>query len=640
MRRLLGSILMMLCMVAHAQDTIPEVVVEGTLARDGMVVTTQDKSKSVDQMLSTEIPSITMSNDNGMPIGYTYFKMRGMAQERVNITLDGIPFSESEDFGAYFVNHPQVMQSIKEVKVVEGPDAMSVGGSAYAGAIMLKSIDPLTENRGGYAETFVAPYSTVGATLMYNSGLLCNRLAIHSRVTYQYTDGVREHSSHDARAYTFKIKDISGLEAMMMLGQHWNGQGWMGVETLPKHLSLWKQQENGCLPVETDNWNSWIGKIGYTQEDFSIMTYWTNITGNYRVGEDQALGVSHDMVGLQMTIEEYLSDHVKTVTSLDGHTFTRRHVGYMNHNEYPVRTFKSHGLSPIYENTGNKPETSLQEQVDIYLGRWTLRPSAQLRMVRLKYTPKVLGDDLDKDFTLDWVMLSGGLTVKAPTKTDFKIQFQQREPSRTDLLGMEYRCGELLCPTKPEKVISLEAKQQIRLQQLTGSVNGYVMVMDGEMIATGEVSMQNALPLHKPMDGIRAGVEAMLDYKLSNIFSLDFIGSFQHSHINGFTQAPLTRQHQYQLRGRLTPCRNVYAEGLIRYESKANVTLDGALQLPERWQSQISLMWKMPKVELGMDVTNVLNRVNVSQGYVGDDGRLRYQIDAPMMIIGKCRVNI
>ena len=51
-------------------------------------------------------PSVTTQSDGGQPHGYTYFKLRGIDQTRINVTLNGVPLNESEDLGAYYSNYP------------------------------------------------------------------------------------------------------------------------------------------------------------------------------------------------------------------------------------------------------------------------------------------------------------------------------------------------------------------------------------------------------------------------------------------------------------------------------------------------------------------------------------------------------
>ena len=86
---------------------------------DATALKTTNHGQGPDYVFST-LPNIYAYNDNGTHMGYTYFRIRGMRQERMNVTLDGMPWNESEDFGCYFSNSPDLMGSMHTIKVERG----------------------------------------------------------------------------------------------------------------------------------------------------------------------------------------------------------------------------------------------------------------------------------------------------------------------------------------------------------------------------------------------------------------------------------------------------------------------------------------------------------------------------------------
>lgn len=83
----------------------------------------QLKAKNVGQEPSSlllETPSITAYADAGNTQGYSYFRLRGIDQARINISLDGVPLNEPEDQGAYFSNYPDLMNSVSKVQIQRG----------------------------------------------------------------------------------------------------------------------------------------------------------------------------------------------------------------------------------------------------------------------------------------------------------------------------------------------------------------------------------------------------------------------------------------------------------------------------------------------------------------------------------------
>ena len=86
-------------------------------------------------------PSIFSYSDTGNEYGYSYFRLRGMDQTRINMTLDGMPLNEGEDMGVYFSNYPDFIGSLHSVKIEQGASISNNGVAGYAGSIDFESID-------------------------------------------------------------------------------------------------------------------------------------------------------------------------------------------------------------------------------------------------------------------------------------------------------------------------------------------------------------------------------------------------------------------------------------------------------------------------------------------------------------------
>ena len=76
-------------------------------------------------------------DDNGTEFGYGYFRIRGLDQTRINVTMDGMPWNESEDYGTYFANSPDLMSSMHSIKVERGSSATNNGRASSGGSINL-----------------------------------------------------------------------------------------------------------------------------------------------------------------------------------------------------------------------------------------------------------------------------------------------------------------------------------------------------------------------------------------------------------------------------------------------------------------------------------------------------------------------
>ena len=117
--------------------------------------------------LFAEMPSIISLSDNGTDFGYGYFRIRGLDQTRVNVTMDGCPWNEAEDFGSYFANSPDLMSSMKSIKVERGGSSSNNGIAGSAGGINMESIDIFDWSRS-YATLSAGSYNSYKGTVVYN----------------------------------------------------------------------------------------------------------------------------------------------------------------------------------------------------------------------------------------------------------------------------------------------------------------------------------------------------------------------------------------------------------------------------------------------------------------------------------------
>jgi iron complex outermembrane receptor protein len=80
-------------------------------------------------------PSVTAYSESGSLLNYSYFRVRGIDQSRVNITLDGIPLNEPEDQQIYFSDFPDLASSIQSMQVQRGVGTSTYGQAALGGSV-------------------------------------------------------------------------------------------------------------------------------------------------------------------------------------------------------------------------------------------------------------------------------------------------------------------------------------------------------------------------------------------------------------------------------------------------------------------------------------------------------------------------
>ncbi|MBJ7428962.1 MAG: TonB-dependent receptor plug domain-containing protein, partial [Bacteroidia bacterium] len=214
-----AGILMALSQISFAQTdslnskNMQEFVVKGIKANENLPVTqtTLDRKQIELKYYGADIPtlinntpSINGYSDNGMGIGYSFFRLRGMDQTRVNTTINGIPVNDPENMGVFFNNFADLASSAESIQIQRGVGTSTNGVASFGGSvnILTKNLDPkqsATVNLG------FGSFGSSRATLEYQSGLIKNRLAFYGRVSNLQTNGYRDNSGAKITSYFFSV---------------------------------------------------------------------------------------------------------------------------------------------------------------------------------------------------------------------------------------------------------------------------------------------------------------------------------------------------------------------------------------------------------------------------------------------------
>ena len=93
---------------------------------DEKEIETRNLGQDVPYLLNY-LPSVVTTSDAGAGVGYTYIRVRGSDASRVNVTLNGIPYNDSESQGTFWVNLPDFASSIQNLQLQRGVGTSSNG---------------------------------------------------------------------------------------------------------------------------------------------------------------------------------------------------------------------------------------------------------------------------------------------------------------------------------------------------------------------------------------------------------------------------------------------------------------------------------------------------------------------------------
>lgn len=217
-----------------------EVVVTATRATDKTPTTNSNINKRTLQkqnfgqdlpFLLNWTPSVVTTSDAGAGIGYTGIRIRGSDATRINVTINGIPYNDSESLGTFWVDIPDIASSSQSVQIQRGVGSSTNGAGAFGATINLQTN---TRNDLPYAElsTGGGSFGTFRNTLSAGTGLLNNHWIIDGRVSKIISDGFIDRASSDLQSYYFSGGYYSNkmiIKAIAFGGKERTYQAWYGV---------------------------------------------------------------------------------------------------------------------------------------------------------------------------------------------------------------------------------------------------------------------------------------------------------------------------------------------------------------------------------------------------------------------------
>jgi iron complex outermembrane recepter protein len=176
-------------------------------------------------------PSVVTTSDAGTGIGYTGIRIRGSDPTRVNVTINGIPYNDSESLGTFWVDIPDIASSSQSIQIQRGVGTSTNGAGAFGATINLQTN---ARNDQQYAEVINSggSFNTRRHTFAFGSGLLSDHWAVEGRVSRIASDGFIDRGSADLHSYYFSGGYYAGntiVKAVVFGGKERTYQAWYGV---------------------------------------------------------------------------------------------------------------------------------------------------------------------------------------------------------------------------------------------------------------------------------------------------------------------------------------------------------------------------------------------------------------------------
>ena len=666
-------ILTFICAITFANESdttivlLDEIVISSfyqSSSTTSSVVTSKDINKinygQEPSHVFSKMPSIISLNDNGTEYGYGYYRIRGLDQTRINVSLDGCPWNEAEDYGSYFANSPDLMSSMKTIRVERGSGSSYNGIAGVAGGIMLESVNIFDPNNESYAYLSIGSYLTHKTTAVYNMKPH-NGWGLHIKTTHQYTNGFKDYAFNNSQAFTiktgYKFNEKHTLDFLSMNGFHRNGQGWLGntIEELEVN-----PRANGNVESETDNWFMSMNRLQYKMwaTDYLLISssvYFQFQDGSYRFDLDNYMkrmcgdytpynmlydyGLRHHMIGANFIEKCYLSDLTLTV-GVNGYTYSRDHFLDNKSFNIPVEEY--------YSNRGTKTDVSSFAMLQYNPFRSVMvSGNVQYRYSAFDYIDFVNENNSfnRSDNGTEWNFCNFGFnadyTPINSTKIYAKFNHINREPTRSDMFGGNENFTGEFATLNPEIANDIEfGVEYLWGNKVYTNVNFYHMWFENELILNGEYGL-NGLPCHdNALKSYRNGVEIDIKWRIISFLNLDVNTSYSSNKCTTETFG----KTNHILTPNTTANADLYWDNGIfnigfntNYHSKMYVDMKNEYSIPCVWMLDFHGLYRYRDFEFAMRVNNMTNKTNYINGVVNDMGQLLYFRNAGINFIASIK---
>ncbi len=492
------------------------------------------------------LPSVVTTSDAGAGVGYTGIRVRGSDATRVNVTINGVPYNDSESHGTFWVNLPDFASSTEDLQLQRGVGTSTNGAGAFGASLNLLT-DAVSEE--GYAQfsSSYGSFNTMRNNVKFSTGLLDDAFEFSGRLSRIISDGYIDRASSALDSYFLQaaFRDKNTLVKALLFGGHEiTYQAYFGIdaETLATDRRYnpagQYTDENGDIRFyenEVDNYKQDHFQLHWNQDlgrgwNSNIALHYTRGRGYFEqfredddfetYGFDPVTVNGEEVTQTDLVRRRWLdNDFYGTVFSLNRDFEKVKIILGGGYNWYEGDHFGEVIWARIapgadirdryYEDTSSKTDLNLYAKANYqWSDRWSFYGDLQVRSVNYQANGNETGlvDD-----TFNFFNPKAGVIYDLDRNNNFYFSWAvaNREPNRND-----YENGN----PKPERLNDLELGWRYITPDVQVSTNLFYMRYKDQLVLTGELNDVGA-PLRANVgDSYRLGLEIDAAIRLGNSF--------------------------------------------------------------------------------------------------------------------------
>lgn len=674
---ILGLSLGPLCFAQEKQDTIKTIDIQTVAFTKKLPITKEVISVEKDlarKNMGQDLPillknqtSIISTSDAGNGVGYTGFRIRGVAGAGINVMMNGIPYNDSESQGTYFVDVPDLTSSASQIIIQRGVGTSSNGVSAFGASVNVISKNP-EEQFYVKSDNSYGSFNTFKTSAEIGSGLfLKDKLSVMGRYTHIQSDGYIDRAKSNLDSYNFSAlfkENQTELRFLAFGGTQKTYQAWNGIDaetykTNPKFNisgAIYDANFENIIDFyrdETDNYRQNHYQLFWNQNlknDWSLETavHYTKGKGFYENYKQSAKFSKYNLPNVgSLTRTDFIrekwldNDFYGLISTLSGkiknvdlnagivlNQYNGKHYGNVTGVFYPEIFEREY-----YRNNSVKNEFSSFAKALYQIDRFELFGDLQLR--NINYNTEIVFQGDDEGFLIDknWLFFNpkAGINYKIPSgKLYFSYAQAHREPNRDDLQNNP--------DTEAEKLHDFEAGFEKAVGIFKISTNLYLMNYENQLVLNGEINNVGEFIRINSGKSYRAGIEIAAAANLSKKWILSANATFSKNEnkdfklenalgINNLGNTPIS----------FSP--NVLSNFIVQYNPVKNLSLylqnqyvgsqyldntnNPNLKLKSYLLSDFNAVYnvdfKKVEVDFKLLLNNIFNKQYINNGFVYDE---------------------
>jgi iron complex outermembrane receptor protein len=490
------------------------------------------------------MPSVVTTSDAGNGVGYSGIRVRGSDATRVNVTINGIPYNDSESQGTFWVNMPDFASSLESLQLQRGVGTSTNGAGAF-GASLNMLTDNYAQKSNGEISNSYGSFNTRKHTVKFSTGLMNEHFELAGRVSNLSSDGYIDRASSDLKSYFLQgtyVGKTTLIKALVFGGNEKTYQSWNGIdyETLQKdrtyNPSGYFVDESGQTRFydnETDNYQQdhyqlhWNEKVS-DKWNTNLAFHYTKGKGYYENYKEDADFADYGLLPVSNVATTDLIRQKWLDNDFYGTTFSANYINDKldfiiggGYNKYEGDHFgkviwaryasQSELGDRYYEDYASKTDGNIFAKVNYQVTK-KISFFGDLQLRNVHYQANSYDTGLVND-NFNFFNPKAGLNFEINDKNKLYISYARanREPNRTD-----YEGGNV----KPEKLNDFELGWRYSSDKSRLNINGYYMRYQDQLVLTGALNDVGDPIRTNVGESYRLGLEVDLSFQLSEKWNI------------------------------------------------------------------------------------------------------------------------